>query len=394
MKYLRRKTILLFSLLVFIKCVTGQTCTYRSLMDELGLKVKECVPDKRTGILDLTFYDTLSSRLILLGETDQPEAKAHIISWLTENSFSVVDSVRILPDSVVGKKKWALSCLSVSNLRYIPDHAAELVSQVVMGTPLKILDLKDKWYRIQTPEGYIGWMDASGLTLLTLQELTRWKDAKRMVYNRMNGYAYLEPDIKSPVVSDLVLCNIFETETEVKNFFQVLLPDGRKCYVLKEECRTYNAWISQTTDAQALIAVALRMMGTPYLWGGTSGKAVDCSGFIKMIYYASGVILARDASQQARFGTPVDISNPENLQPGDLLFFGRSPQRISHVGLYLGNDEFIHSSGRVHISSINPDSPKYVKTRNFVAARRIIGNVSSEGIDKVEKHQWYNLIHQ
>jgi cell wall-associated NlpC family hydrolase len=124
------------------------------------------------------------------------------------------------------------------------------------------------------------------------------------------------------------------------------------------------------------------------LWGGTSGKGVDCSGFVKLVFYARGIILARDASQQARYGEAVDFTNRNNLQPGDLLFFGRTAQRITHVGIYLGNGDFIHSSGRVHISSIDPSDPKYAPDRNNVAARRILNSINNEGIVRVKDHPW------
>jgi cell wall-associated NlpC family hydrolase len=117
---------------------------------------------------------------------------------------------------------------------------------------------------------------------------------------------------------------------------------------------------------------------------------MDCSGFVKTVFYSQGIILARDASQQAKYGEAVDISNSNNLQPGDLMFFGRSAQKITHVGIYLGNGDFIHSSGKVHISSNNPDDPKYVPERNFVAARRILNSTGTEGIVRVKDHEWYN----
>ncbi len=132
-------------------------------------------------------------------------------------------------------------------------------------------------------------------------------------------------------------------------------------------------------------------MGSPYLWGGASSKAMDCSGFVKLVYYTQGIILARDASQQARYGEPVDFSNRNNLQPGDLLFFGSSAQQIKHMGIYLGNGNFIHSSGMVRINSIDPGDPKFVPARNTVAARRIINSLGTEGIVRVKDHPWYKV---
>src|SRR5699024_4878699 len=99
-----------------------------------------------------------------------------------------------------------------------------------------------------------------------------------------------------------------------------------------------------------LVATAKTMTGAPYLWGGTSTKGMDCSGFTKTIFFMNGWVIPRDASQQVHAGESIDTSEGfDNLRPGDLLFFGRpatetSPQRVVHVGMWIGNNEFIHSS--------------------------------------------------
>jgi cell wall-associated NlpC family hydrolase len=79
----------------------------------------------------------------------------------------------------------------------------------------------------------------------------------------------------------------------------------------------------------------------------------------------------------------------DNLQPGDLLFFGRSARRITHVGIYMEKGDFIHSSGRVYISSIDPGDPKYNPARINVAARRVLNSLNTEGITRVKDHPWY-----
>lgn len=284
---------------------------------------------------------------------------------------------------------WALASLSVSNMRAIPDHTSELVSQVMMGTPLKVLDYKEKFYQVQTPEGYRGWLDAKGLELFCDDGMESWKNSPRCFYNRIAGYVYSYPDTKSDIVSDLVLGDLFVIEEENKDFRKSKLPDGRGGYVIKDECLSFDEWISLPPDVDALITIAKKMMGFPYLWGGASSKATDCSGFTKLIFYSRGIILARDASQQVKYGQPVYISRLENLEKGDLLFFGNSAERPGHVGIHLGNGDFIHSSGRVHISSIIPGNPKHDPDRNFVAARRILNALDTEGITSVGKNVWY-----
>jgi hypothetical protein len=290
----------------------------------------------------------------------------------------------------LGDKIWALATLSVSNLRAMPGDASELVSQTMMGTPLKVLEYKNRWYRVQTPELYIGWMDAAGLHTFSAKELEAWKNSKRYLFNRFTGIVYDSPGKKGGVVSDVVLGDLFEVEGSVRSFLKIKIPDGRSGYVRKADCISFDEWSNSESDVQSIFSVAREMMGFPYLWGGTSSKGIDCSGFMKLVFYSQGIILARDASQQARYGESIDLASRNNLQPGDLLFFGRTAQRITHVGMYIGNGDFIHSSGRVHISSIDPADPKFAPNRNNVAARRILNSLNTEGIVRVKDHEWYN----
>jgi SH3-like domain-containing protein len=369
--------------------VMAQPMPHASLKLELQSLLKQLVPDKRVALLEIEINDTLQP-LVVSGETDLPDAKMQIIQFLNSKKIEFIDSIRLLPSVALGDKIWALATSSVSNLRAKPDDASELVSQVMMGTPLKVLDYNNKWYRIQTPEHYIGWMDAGGLQQLTDKEMEQWRNSNRYLYHCISGFVYDAPGKKGAVVSDLVLGSLFEVETTVKGFLKIRIPDGRSGYVRKTECLSFEEWRNTEPTAQSIIEVARKMMGFPYLWGGASSKAIDCSGFVKLAYYAYGIILARDASQQAQYGEVIDFSNSENLQPGDLLFFGRTAQRITHVGIYLGNGNFIHSSGKVHISSIDPSDPKYVPTRNLVASRRIMNSLYTQGIVRVKEHEWYN----
>lgn len=366
------------------------TMSYETLSQELQSLQKKLVPDKRVAILEFELKDTPQHNIIISGVTDMPDAKAQIIQFLTDKKVSFIDSLKVLPDSSMGDKIWALAILSVSNIRALPDDVSELVSQALMGTPLRVLDHNNKWYRIQTPEKYIGWMDSSGLQLFTANEMEYWRKADRYLYNHLSGYAYDAPTLRGNIITDLVLGDLFEVESAVNRFLKIKIPDGRRGYVRKSDCISFHDWSCSEPNVKSLLPVAMQMMGTPYLWGGASGKAVDCSGFVKLVYYAQGVILARDASQQARYGESIDFNNINNLQPGDLLFFGSSAQRISHVGIYIGEGNFIHSSGRVHISSIDPGDPKYVIDRKNQAACRILNSLETEGIVRVKDHSWYN----
>lgn len=110
----------------------------------------------------------------------------------------------------------------------------------------------------------------------------------------------------------------------------------------------YQPAILATADIQAripaVIAFTQAAMNQPheYLWGGTVGPNYDCSGLMQAAFAATGIWIPRDAYQQESFTQPVAR---QDLQPGDLIFFG-SPQKATHVGLYLGHNRYIHSSGK------------------------------------------------
>ncbi|MDD7363117.1 MAG: C40 family peptidase [Peptoniphilus sp.] len=121
--------------------------------------------------------------------------------------------------------------------------------------------------------------------------------------------------------------------------------------------------------AQRVINSAYNKLGTPYVWGGTSAKGYDCSGLVYAVYVNElGISLPRTSSAQSKVGTQVSRSN---LQPGDLLFFNTVGSGVSHVGIYIGNDVFIHASSgsaKVRESKL---SEKYYSTR-FVNATRVL----------------------
>jgi len=127
---------------------------------------------------------------------------------------------------------------------------------------------------------------------------------------------------------------------------------------------------------------------------------VDCSGFVKTIYFMGGIILSRDASQQFLHGEEVDISTSlDVLKPGDLLFFGsineKGMKRITHTAMYIGNKEFIHSSvsnGMVWNNSLDSTKSNYSSSlfKMLMGARRIIGTEPARGIEHIASHRWYN----
>ena len=135
-----------------------------------------------------------------------------------------------------------------------------------------------------------------------------------------------------------------------------------------------------------------------YLWAGTSSKGIDCSGFMRTILFIHDIIIPRDASQQAYVGEHIDIAPDfSNLQPGDLIFFGRKAtadrkERVVHVGMYIGNKRFIHSQGDVHVSSFDSADELFDEYNlgRLLFATRVLPYINKEAsLNTTETNPYY-----
>ena len=141
-------------LMLLLSC---RLATLDGLQKEIDGIVSKWVPDKRVAICKIKVEQNGNGHLVLKGETIFPEAKAEILQLIANKGIAFTDSVQILPDSVNLQKVWGVVRLSVANVRYEPEHSAEMATQAIMGTPVRILKKTDEWYLIQTPDRYIAW---------------------------------------------------------------------------------------------------------------------------------------------------------------------------------------------------------------------------------------------
>ncbi|MCX6255616.1 MAG: C40 family peptidase [Bacteroidia bacterium] len=361
-------------------------------IDSIAIK---WIPDHREGICNVTAVIGKRGSIILRGETTIPQAKQEIIKALSNPDIVLIDSILILPDTVRNEKYRGLVSLSVINLRKQPDHSSELVSQAILGTPVLILKDENSWLLIQTPDRYIAWTEKSSIEMISRAEINKWRQAERIIFLENSGWVYTSPE-ESGVVGDLVAGSILEKTGESKGYLKVILPDGREGFVRKNSIMDFNLWKGQVPCTEENVCrIASTFLGIPYLWGGSSSKAVDCSGFVQSVYFINGIILPRDASLQADHGLAVNLSKGySQLKRGDLLFFGskgNSTSHVTHVAIYTGDGEYINSSGRVMINSLDSTRNNYNSYRenSLLAAKRIIGVENDLGIVPVIKHPWY-----
>ncbi len=340
-------------------------------------------PDKRVALfaVEAKVQDTT---VVLTGETDQPPAKRELLRQLAEENIAYVDSIRILPDASLGADTLGVVTISVANIRSQPKHSGELATQATMGTPLRLLKKEGNWHLVQTPDKYISWMQGSFVPMDTAT-YAAWQATDKLIFTAPYGFAYQDETFDSPV-SDLVMGNVMALEGENRVAYWVRFPDGREGYVQKDDALPYDEWVANAeATEETLVATAMQLIGVPYLWGGTSSKGVDCSGYTKTIYFMNGHVLPRDASQQVHAGELIDeTKNFDQLRPGDLLFFGRAAtdstnERVTHVGMWIGNDEFIHAPGLeayVRVSSVDPEAENYDEPNlnRYLRSKRMINS--------------------
>ena len=358
----------------------------------------EHIPDKRVKLFSIEAKGH-PGKVLLSGKTTLPALKDSLLSFASQNGIAVLDSIRVLPEGELRNTPFGIVNVSVANMRSQPRHSAELSTQALMGAVLRVWEQQGDFFLVQTPDNYFGWMDEGGFVRSDSAGIRNFLSAERLIVTSSFSFVYTEPSVASQKVSDLVAGDILGGAFAEGNEFQeVSLPDGRRGYVPSPDVQAFRSWLNRPEpQADAIIAAGLEMMGRPYLWGGTSGKGMDCSGFTKMAYFLNGVQLPRDASQQVHVGGLLEKDTTlASYQPGDLLFFGREAtadqkERIWHVAMYLGNGKILHASGRVMIQSLKRSDPDFAEKRlkTLVRGRRIIGSIGQNGVLTVKDVPWY-----
>lgn len=318
--------------------------------------------------------------MAVTGEVDNAEAKRAALEAAAKFG-PVRDEITVLPTASLGEKTWGITSVSVLNAREKMGNAAEMGTQILMGNAFRIWQVKSNWFQVQSSDRYLGWTEGGSFVAVTEAEVRNWNDGPLLIVTALEDRILEKPDPSAQEVSDVVLCDLVKRVGESGDWAQVALPDGRGGYLRRDSVEDYGTWQKERRPTPENIErTAKSFLGRPYFWGCNTPRGMDCSGFTKLVYFLNGVALDRNASQQARQGIEIPV-DPEysQLKKGDLLFFGRrgtknSPEKVDHVAIYLGNRDFIQSSGRVKINSLDPKSeiadPRRI--RRLLHVRRVL----------------------
>jgi len=326
-------------------------CHLDEILKERSLDWRSCYthvasqpPDGRTVMCeasDANVLEALRQRMAPVSGKGEPNIRYEALPRSGDN----------LPDGFV-----AVS--SAVDVRRTPAHAAELVTQMVYGDAAQPLKCEGEWYLVRLDDGYLGWVRSWHLAPCAPAAQAAFQEAA--AYRVASNLAVVldRPDRDGLPVSDLVVgTHLIVRECARRGWRSVRLSDGKEGFIASRSVEKIPAL--RRLSRERLCVTGLRFLGIPYLWGGTTPKGFDCSGLIQRIYRLNGAVIPRDADMQSHFGREKPAGTLHGLDAGDLIFFGKPNQRVTHVAMILPEGLFLHAFGQVRVGSLEPHNPLY-----------------------------------
>jgi hypothetical protein len=255
-------------------------------------------------------------------------------------------------------KEYKIVLTSVASIYNKPSFNSELITQALIWEELIIHNKKDDWYKVKQRDGYVGWIHSFYITDTEIYENNKFlKNLDSWYWVKDKFIPLLLNDSSQLFITYGSLIPCFEEA----NQFYTLLPNNQKIKINKNSLISFIEEINRNKNISYSVK---ELLGIPYLWGGKSSFGFDCSGLVQSIVNVCNInsnnytknIFPRDSYQQII--SNILKENNKSADIGDVIFF-KSNDRIDHVGIYINNVDFIHSSGYVKLNSIDSSSIYY-----------------------------------
>ena len=303
--------------------------TIQEVLDELRTR-----NDNRISVFDLQIKELNHETLSLSGKIlDQDQLAA--LEGTFSNRFP---SLRVDAASVRILSRASHECVHVAtNLTSLYDGPTlhlPLSSEMCYGTDVDILDEEEKWAFTRQKDGYLGWVFKPHLAEGFAPQATH-------VVLSPSHELHAQPDAKSEIITRLVSGTSVEVEDVRGEWSKVIA--NKRGWIPSSLLRALSELPKSIEEKRkTLIEDSGRMIGVPYVWGGTSGNGIDCSGLSRLLHKWVGLDSPRDADMQHGAARPVEPP----FEVGDLLFFREigKKRQVTHMGISLGGWRMIHSS--------------------------------------------------
>ncbi|MDT8717432.1 C40 family peptidase [Clostridium sp. 19966] len=257
---------------------------------------------------------------------------------------------------------------SIAPLKSTSDNFSETTDELIFGMIVKILKKQEEWYYVETDYDYCGYVNRKSL-LIDNQRAGEWrKIAKAHVYKSFADIMvkpYYQSNILKTVTRGAILSVTGKTED---NWKEVELPDKTKAWIkapFLEEFKNLSVKEDEDKIRENLVYIAKQYLGVQYRWGGKTPMGIDCSGLCSMAYMLNGITIYRDAELKEKYMKSISI---DKIKPGDLIFFP------GHVAMYIGDNRYIHSTGKSHGVTINS-----LKSDDFDFREDLIDKITAIG---------------